>query len=49
MSTTTPFNLTIVLPPNRQYYVSYFYPYEYGGGFYADSCKYRIIQLEVNQ
>ena len=29
MSTTTPFNLTIVLPPNRQYYVSYFYPYEY--------------------
>ena len=41
MSTTTPFNLTIVLPPNRQYYVSYFYPYEYGGGFYANSCKYR--------
>lgn len=39
MSTTTPFNLTIVLPPNRQYYVSYFYPYEYNGG-YANSCKY---------
>lgn len=40
MSTTTPFNLTIVLPPNRQYYVSYFYPYEYNGG-YINSCKYR--------
>ena len=40
MSTTTPFNLTIVLPPNRQYYVSYFYPYEYNGG-YISSCKYR--------
>ena len=40
MSTTTPFNLTIVLPPNRQYYVSYFYPYEYDGG-YIDICKYR--------
>ena len=39
MSTTIPFNLTIVLPPNRQYYVSYFYPYEYNGG-YANSCKY---------
>ena len=40
MSTITPFNLTIVLPPNRQYYVSYFYPYEY----YVNSigaCKYR--------
>ena len=40
MSNRTPFNLTIVLPPNRQYYVSYFYPYEYYGG-YIDSCKYR--------
>ena len=39
MSTDTPFNLTIVLPPNRQYYVSYFYPYEYDGG-YIDLCKY---------
>ena len=41
MSTTTPFNLTIVLPPNRQYYVSYFYPYDCGDSFYADTCKYR--------
>ena len=41
MSTTTPFNLTIVLPPNRQYYVSYFYPYDCGDSFYANSCKYR--------
>ena len=40
MSTTTPFNLTIVLPPNRQYYVSYFYPYECGYN-YADVCKYK--------
>lgn len=40
MSTTTPFNLTIVLPPNRQYYVSYFYPYEYYGNS-IDTCKYR--------
>lgn len=40
MSTLTPFNLTIVLPPNRQYYVSYFYPYEYNGG-YTNNCKYR--------
>lgn len=39
MSNTSPFNLTIVLPPNRQYYVSYFYPYEYNGGF-DDKCKY---------
>lgn len=39
MSNRTPFNLTIVLPPNRQYYVSYFYPYEYIGA-YAASCKY---------
>ena len=41
MSTTTPFNLTIVLPPNRQYYVSYFYPYDLGNSYYASSCKYR--------
>ena len=40
MSTTTPFNLTIVLPPNRQYYVAYFYPYEYFGNS-IDTCKYR--------
>ena len=40
MSTTTPFNLTIVLPPNRQYYVSYFYPYEYYGNS-INTCKYR--------
>ena len=40
MSTTTPFNLTIVLPPNRQYYVSYFYPYEYSGNSIA-TCKYK--------
>ena len=39
MSNRTPFNLTIVLPPNRQYYVSYFYPYEYIGS-YANACKY---------
>lgn len=43
MSTTTPFNLTIVLPPNRQYYVSYFYPYEYYGSDYGtiNKCKYK--------
>lgn len=40
MSTTTPFNLTIVLPPNRQYYVSYFYPYEFYGNS-INTCKYR--------
>lgn len=40
MSTTTPFNLTIVLPPNRQYYVSYFYPYAYHGNS-INTCKYR--------
>ena len=40
MSTNTPFNLTIVLPPNRQYYVSYFYPYEYYGNS-IDTCKYK--------
>ena len=40
MSTTTPFNLTIVLPPNRQYYVSYFYPYKYSGNTIA-TCKYK--------
>jgi len=40
MSTTTPFNLTIVLPPNRQYYVSYFYPYEFYGNS-IDTCKYK--------
>jgi hypothetical protein len=40
MSTTTPFNLTIVLPPNKQYYVSYFYPYEYSGDS-RGTCKYR--------
>lgn len=40
MSNTSPFNLTIVLPPNRQYYVSYFYPYEYFGNS-VDTCKYR--------
>ena len=40
MSTTTPFNLTIVLPPNRQYYVSYFYPYEYYNNSIA-TCKYK--------
>ena len=40
MSNRTPFNLTIVLPPNRQYYVSYFYPYEYDGNS-IDACKYR--------
>ena len=40
MSTTTPFNLTIVLPPNRQYYVSYFYPYEYYGNS-LNTCKYK--------
>lgn len=40
MSNTAPFNLTIVLPPNRQYYVSYFYPYEFYGNS-IDTCKYR--------
>lgn len=40
MSTTTPFNLTIVLPPNKQYYVSYFYPYAYSGNTIA-TCKYK--------
>lgn len=40
MSTTTSFNLTIVLPPNRQYYVSYFYPYEYHNNS-INACKYR--------
>ena len=40
MSNTSPFNLTIVLPPNRQYYVSYFYPYEYYGNS-IDTCKYK--------
>ena len=40
MSNRTPFNLTIVLPPNRQYYVSYFYLYEcYGNSL--NTCKYR--------
>jgi hypothetical protein len=41
MSNRTPFNLTIVLPPNRQYYVSYFYPYDYGNSHSASSCKYK--------
>lgn len=43
MSNRTPFNLTIVLPPNRQYYVSYFYPYEYSGLDYGtiNNCKYK--------
>ena len=36
----TPFNLTIVLPPNRQYYVSYFYPYAFRNNS-IDQCKYR--------
>ena len=40
MSNTSPFNLTIVLPPNRQYYVSYFYPYEYYGNS-THTCKYK--------
>ena len=40
MSNITPFNLTIVLPPNRQYYVSYFYPYEYYGNS-LNTCKYK--------
>ena len=40
MSNRTPFNLTIVLPPNRQYYVSYFYPYEFYGNS-IDTCKYK--------
>ena len=40
MSNRTPFNLTIVLPPNRQYYVSYFYPYEYNGNS-INTCKYK--------
>lgn len=39
MSTTTPFNLTIVLPKGRQYYVSYFYPYEYYNNS-INTCKY---------
>ena len=40
MSNRTPFNLTIVLPPNRQYYVSYFYLNEcYGNSL--NTCKYR--------
>ena len=46
MSTIIPFNLTIVLPPNRQYYVSYFYPYEYGGS-YTNRCKYRSNVTDV--
>ena len=41
MSNTSPFNLTIVLPPNRQYYVSYFYPYDCNNSIYANMCKYR--------
>lgn len=36
----TPFNLTIVLPPNRQYYVSYFYPYAFRNNSIYQS-KYR--------
>lgn len=40
MSNYTPFNLTIVLPPNRQYYVSYFYPYEFHNNSIYQS-KYR--------
>ena len=40
MSTTTPFNLTIVLPPNRQYYVSYFYPYAFRNNSIYQ-CKYK--------
>lgn len=36
----TPFNLTIVLPPNRQYYVSYFYPYAFQNNSIYQS-KYR--------
>ena len=39
MSNLSPFNLTIVLPPNRQYYVSYFYPYEFHNNS-INSCKY---------
>ena len=40
MSNRTPFNLTIVLPPNRQYYVSYFYPYAFHNNS-INTCKYR--------
>ena len=40
MSNRTPFNLTIVLPPNRQYYVSYFYPYAFHNNS-INQCKYR--------
>ena len=36
----TPFNLTIVLPPNRQYYVSYFYPYAFHNNS-INQCKYK--------
>ena len=39
MSNITPFNLTIVLPPNRQYYVSYFYPYAFHNNSIYQ-CKY---------
>ena len=41
MNNNSPFNLTIVLPPNRQYYVSYFYPYDCNNSIYANMCKYR--------
>ena len=40
MSNITPFNLTIVLPPNRQYYVSYFYPYAFRNNSIYQ-CKYK--------
>ena len=40
MSNTSPFNLTIVLPPNRQYYVSYFYPYAFHNNSIYQ-CKYK--------
>ena len=40
MSNITPFNLTIVLPPNRQYYVSYFYPYAFHNNSIYQ-CKYK--------
>ena len=40
MSNRTPFNLTIVLPPNRQYYVSYFYPYAFHNNSIYQ-CKYK--------
>ena len=40
MSNRTPFNLTIVLPPNRQYYVSYFYPYAFRNNSIYQ-CKYK--------